>query len=155
MNYIGKVEEFHILGGQPVLEIPQIPEWPRCTLRVNLIQEELDELEEALTNGDLVEVIDALCDLQYVLSGSVLETGFKSIFDLCFDEVHRSNMTKSCDSYELALSESLMFEHACLIDFRQGRYVILHATTKKLLKPSTYSPANLRPIIENFLKQLN
>ena len=55
-------------------------------LRVNLLREELKELEAAIADNDLVEVADALADLQYVLSGAVLEFGlgakFRTLFDL-------------------------------------------------------------------------
>ncbi len=159
-TYIEQVQEFHILGNQPILEIPQIPSEDRCKLRYDLIREELEELKVALAEGDLVEVIDALCDLQFVLSGTVLETGFKNIFDICFGEVSRSNMTKSVATYEEALVEADLFAIKNIvtkIEFRENisRYVILNAVTNKLLKPSTYSPANLRPIVEEFLNKLN
>ena len=38
-----------------------------------LLPEELNELKQAIEDNDLVEIADALCDLQYVLSGAVLE----------------------------------------------------------------------------------
>ncbi len=42
-------------------------------------QEELNELKEAIAQNDLVEVADALADLQYVLSGAVHEFGMSSV----------------------------------------------------------------------------
>jgi predicted HAD superfamily Cof-like phosphohydrolase len=67
------VSEFHKLFDAPILDIPQIPDLKRAKLRVSLIQEELNELQEAIDNNDLVEIADALGDLQYVLSGTILE----------------------------------------------------------------------------------
>ena len=52
---------------------PQIPDAKRVELRVALIAEEFKELQEAIKAGDLVEAADALADLQYVLSGTVVE----------------------------------------------------------------------------------
>ncbi|MCU0431350.1 MAG: nucleoside triphosphate pyrophosphohydrolase family protein, partial [Cytophagaceae bacterium] len=101
-NPVQRVEEFHRLFDHPVLPAPQIPSRERCELRVRLIQEELDELKEALETGDIVGVADALCDIQYVLSGAVLETGFSEKFTTLFEEVHRSNMSKACSSAEEA-----------------------------------------------------
>lgn len=63
-------------------------------LRLQLLQEELAELAEAMANGDLVECLDALADQQYVLDGAILALGMQNIFLDAFKEVHRSNMTK-------------------------------------------------------------
>src|SRR5690606_25647379 len=96
------VAEFHKTFKHPILATPQIPSEQRCKLRVSMIAEELKELEEAIANKDLVEVADALCDIQYVLSGAVLEFGLADKFAALFDEVQRSNMSKACKSIEEA-----------------------------------------------------
>ena len=80
------VAEFHKTFQHPILETPQIPSEARCKLRVSLIAEELKELEEAIAAKDLVEVADALCDIQYVLSGAILEFGMKDKFNTLFEE---------------------------------------------------------------------
>ena len=61
-------------------------------LRVNLIQEELDELKEAIRNNDIIEVADALTDILYVTYGAGHAFGVN--LDKCFDEVQKSNMSK-------------------------------------------------------------
>ena len=63
-------------------------------LRLNLLQEEVDELKEALANGDTVEALDALTDIQYVLDGAYLSLGLHKLKDAAFSEVQRSNMSK-------------------------------------------------------------
>lgn len=63
-------------------------------LRMQLLTEELAELSSALTDGNKTEVLDALCDLQYVLLGAVLTFGYGEVFEAAFQEVHRSNMSK-------------------------------------------------------------
>ena len=96
------VAEFHTLFDAPILDTPQIPDQKIASLRVSLLQEELNELQEAIDNNDLVEVIDALADLQYVLSGAVLEFGLGEKFADVFAEVQRSNMSKACSSLQEA-----------------------------------------------------
>lgn len=89
-----KVQEFHETYGLPVLDEANISDERTNALRINLLAEELDELKEALAEGDLVETLDALIDLQYVLDGAFLSFGLQSVKETAFDEVHRSNMSK-------------------------------------------------------------
>ena len=101
-NCLQDVAAFHRLFGAPVVADPALPDAKRCALRVNLLQEELDEFKAALEAGDVVEAADALADIQYVLAGAVHELGMGSRFKALFDEVHRSNMSKACVSREEA-----------------------------------------------------
>mgnify|MGYP000244358821 FL=1 len=100
IDSLNQVAEFHRTFNAPILDTPQIPSEQRCQLRVSLLQEELDELAQALKDKDLVEVADALCDIQYVLSGAVLEFGLGDKFVELFKEVQRSNMSKACSTEE-------------------------------------------------------
>ena len=61
-------------------------------LRIDLIKEELEELQEAMNNNDLLEVADALTDILYVTYGAGHAFGID--LDKCFDEVQNSNMSK-------------------------------------------------------------
>ncbi len=88
------VQEFHEAFELPVKARPDISDPKTNLLRINLIAEELDELKEALAQGDVVEVLDALTDLQYVLDGAYLSFGLHAMKHKAFDEVHRSNMSK-------------------------------------------------------------
>lgn len=88
------VKEFHETYGLPVLDAPDISDEKTNALRINLLVEELDELKEALEQGDMVEVLDALTDLQYVLDGAYLSFGLQDKKMLAFKEVHSSNMSK-------------------------------------------------------------
>ncbi len=63
-------------------------------LRLQLCQEELGELADALLDEDAVAALDALCDMRYVADGTALTLGLQHVFNQAFDEVHRSNMTK-------------------------------------------------------------
>lgn len=88
------VQEFHEAFDLPVKEQPDINDPKTNRLRINLLAEELEELQEALADGDIVEVLDALTDLQYVLDGAYLSFGLHHVKHAAFDEVHRSNMSK-------------------------------------------------------------
>ena len=61
--------------------------------RVGYILEETGELSAALATGDEVAILDALADLIYVVAGTAVEFGLP--LPEAFDEVHRSNMSKS------------------------------------------------------------
>lgn len=150
LSFTDQVKEFHILMKQPVLEKPQIPSMDRALLRVALIQEELDELKEAIEAGDLLESLDALGDLQYVVSGSVLEFGMEDVFIDAFAEIHRSNMSKACPSLEDAeLTQKHYLEKSVdtYIVERDSKFFVLRKDNHKQLKSITYSPADLKPFL--------
>jgi len=88
------VQEFHETYGLPVEDAQTLSDEKTRQLRINLLAEELDELKEALAQGDLLETLDALIDLQYVLDGAFLSFGLQHVKQAAFDEVHRSNMSK-------------------------------------------------------------
>ena len=87
-----KVKEFMETFGQEVLNKPKFPNDKTIKLRIDLIKEELNELEEAINNNNLVEVADALTDILYVTYGAGHSFGIN--LDACFDEVQNSNMSK-------------------------------------------------------------
>lgn len=91
---IEQVREFHEAFGLPVKSEQDISEDKVNKLRINLLAEEVEELKEALENNDLVEVLDALTDIQYVLDGAYLSFGLQDVKTAAFEEVHRSNMSK-------------------------------------------------------------
>lgn len=78
--------------GQEVHCEPHWPDFNTRELRLELIREEYEELEEAIENRDMVEVADALADLLYVVYGAGHAFGID--LDACFVEVHESNMSK-------------------------------------------------------------
>jgi predicted HAD superfamily Cof-like phosphohydrolase len=153
MNYIKLVEEFHKTFGAPILENPEIPSKERCELRVSLLQEELDELKKAIDDNNLVEITDAICDLQYVLSGAILEFGLGNKFNELFNEVQRSNMSKACDSEREALETLLFYKHKDGTEGYykevEGKWLVYRSQDNKVLKSINYSPANLKDILEN------
>lgn len=148
---LNSVAEFHDMFELPVLESPSIPDERRCALRVSLLQEELEELKEAIQQNDLVGVADALCDLQYVLSGAVLEFGLANKFKSLFDEVQRSNMSKSCATLEIAKATQKYYleekNTPSFIEARDGKYLVYRLSDKKVLKSVAYSEANLQGVL--------
>lgn len=153
LDALNQVKEFHKTFDVPVLKNPEIPSKERCELRISLIQEELNELKEAIENNDIIEIADALCDLQYVLSGTVLEFGFGKNFTKLFDEVQRSNMSKSCETQQEAIATLSHYKKKDKTEGHykelNGKYIVYRKGDNKVLKSINYSPANLKKIIEN------
>ncbi len=145
------VAEFHKTFKHPILPTPAIPDENRCKLRVALIAEELKELEVAILEKDIVEVADALCDIQYVLSGAILEFGLGEKFKTLFDEVQRSNMSKACNSEEEAIATVEHYKRKdgtdCYYKQAEGKWLIYRTADNKTLKSIHYSPADLQGII--------
>lgn len=86
------VEDFMEAFGQDVKMSATLPSRELGELRVDLIAEELEELQEAIRDENIVEIADALTDLLYVVYGAGHAMGID--LDACFEEVHRSNMSK-------------------------------------------------------------
>jgi predicted HAD superfamily Cof-like phosphohydrolase len=144
------VAEFHRTFHLPVLDTPQIPDADRCRLRINLLQEELKELEEAIAANDLVEAADAFADLQYVLSGAILEFGLGEKFRSLFEEVHRSNMSKTCATMEEAEATVAHYEEqgqAGTIEPSGEVFLVYRADDRKVLKNVHYSPADISGVM--------
>lgn len=170
-NYISKVKEFMTLFGQPVVDKPAIMPEDRNKLRIALIFEELKEYAEAsgleeymhglcigsaniydqkesfMKDVNLIEQFDALLDMQYVLSGAVIENGFSDIFDEGFNEVHRSNMSKACKDEEEALDTCEHHKVEAIYNTNSLPIIVYRKADMKVLKSVNYSPANLEPII--------
>ena len=92
MSNFQKVKTFMTTYGQEIKESASFPDENIIELRVKLIKEELEELEQALNDKNLLEVADALTDLLYVTYGAGHSFGID--LDACFEEVQRSNMSK-------------------------------------------------------------
>jgi predicted HAD superfamily Cof-like phosphohydrolase len=146
------VAEFHSTFKHPVLREPSIPSEERCRLRVALLAEELKELEVAILEKDIVEVADALCDIQYVLAGAILEFGLGEKFSQLFEEVQRSNMSKACKSEDEA-RETVEFYRKkdgteCYYLHEGGKWLVYRKADNKTIKSVHYSPADLEKIVK-------
>lgn len=147
------VAEFHRTFQHPILDKPAIPAENRCKLRVALLAEELKELEVAILEKDVVGVADALCDLQYVLCGAILEFGMGEKFASLFEEVQRSNMSKACVTEEEANATIDHYRRKdgteCHFEKKDGKYLIYRTSDNKTLKSINYSPADLDKIVNS------
>lgn len=112
------VAEFHRTFGISTATTPTAQDERTRTLRVRLIQEEFDELKEALEHGNLPAMAKELADLLYVVYGTAVSSGID--MEPVFREVHRSNMSK-VGGHKRA----------------DGKWV----------KPAHYSPAVIEPIL--------
>lgn len=151
-NALNQVAEFHTTFKHPIVEKPAIPSKERCNLRISLLAEELKELQQAVDDNNLIEVADALCDLQYVLAGAILEFGLGEKFKELFDEVHRSNMSKACKSVEEANLTINHYKNTANTESyhkeADGLYLVYRSADNKTLKSVGYSPASLGVILE-------
>jgi len=101
---------------------PSFPEDSVQKLRLDLIEEELEELQYAIDNQNMVDTADALTDLLYVVYGAGHAFGID--LDDCFKEVHQSNLSKLGP------------------DFRP-----IKREDGKVLKPDTYFPPDLKTVL--------
>lgn len=85
------VHEFHTTYGMGIRTEPTL-DIPTRAMRLALILEEAEELREAESNNDFIEMADALADLVYVAYGAAIEHGID--LDDVLAEVQRSNMSK-------------------------------------------------------------
>lgn len=148
------VAEFHRTFHHPIQDAPLIPDERRCNLRVALIAEELKELEVAILEKDIVGVADALADIQYVLSGAILEFGLGNSFKALFEEVQRSNMSKACMSEEEARQTVEHYRKKdgteCYYKEAAGKWLVYRSADNKTMKSINYSPAQLAGIIQGY-----
>ena len=92
MSNFNDVKNFMETYNQEIKQKSEFPDDKIIQLRIDLIQEELDELKLAIEKNDIIEVADALTDILYVTYGAGHSFGIN--LDKCFGEVQRSNMSK-------------------------------------------------------------
>ena len=92
MTNFQKVGVFMKTFGQELKSKSELSNEKINNLRINLINEELEELKNAIKQNDILEVADALTDILYVTYGAGHAFGIN--LDVCFDEVQNSNMSK-------------------------------------------------------------
>jgi predicted HAD superfamily Cof-like phosphohydrolase len=152
------VADFHKTFKHPIVLSPSIPDEKRCKLRIALLAEELKELEVAIQNKDIIEVADAFCDLQYVLSGAILEFGLGDKFKALFEEVQRSNMSKACNTEAEAIKTVQFYLEKdgteCYYKQEDGKWLVYRKQDNKTIKSVDYSPADLKKFLnQNSLKE--
>ncbi len=149
--FISEVEEFNAVMGKPNNYNPVIPDEKEWMFVYNFILEELEEYKHACETGNIVEVLDALCDITYVsLGNGAMLHGLKNKVWPAYQEVQASNLSKACSSEEEAQDtvrvRSEEQKEECHYE-KVGEYYIVYRTRdKKVMKNINY----FRPDLKKF-----
>ena len=153
LPFVDEVEEFNAVMGKPNNYTPVIPDEKEWMFVYNFILEELEEYKHACEQGDIVEVLDALCDIAYVSVGNgTMLHGLKDKLWPAYQEVQASNLSKACLSEEEAQEtvrvRSAEQEEPCHYE-KVGKYFIVYRTRdRKVMKNVNY----FRPDLTQFFK---
>jgi len=153
-----KVVEFNKAFGVPTNTEPQLDIFDKnpklVDYRLALINEEVQELKDAIATKDFTEVVDALSDILYVVLGASTCFGFDA--DKAFDIVHKSNMSKLCKTKEIAMETVKRYKEevpqrydspAYRLSDDNEHWVVYNESTMKILKSYMYTPADFTEIV--------
>jgi predicted HAD superfamily Cof-like phosphohydrolase len=151
--FISEVEEFNAMMGKPNNYNPIIPDEKEWMFVYNFILEELEEYKHACETGNIVEVLDALCDITYVsLGNGTMLHGLKDKVWEAYQEVQASNLSKACSSEEDAQAtvETRSKEQGepCHYEKVGSYYIVYRTRDKKIMKNVNY----FRPDLTQFFK---
>ena len=149
--FVSEVEEFNATMGKPNNYEPVIPEEKEWMFVYNFILEELEEYKDACEAGDIVEVLDALCDIAYVSIGNgAMLHGLKDRLWDAYQEVQASNMSKACVDEEEAqatvLRRSEEQNEGCHFEKVGDYYIVYRTRDRKVMKNINY----FRPDLKQF-----
>ena len=149
VKFVDEVEVFNKTFGKPNNYEPTIPSDKKLTnFVVDFIKEETEELAHAIEEKDIVEVLDAICDLLYVAVGNAtMVFGLKDKLVPAYKEVQASNMSKSCATLQEAMDtiEEREKEHGdCYFRKVGSRYVVYRKRDDKVMKSINYFAPNLK-----------
>ena len=147
--FVDEVEEFNHTMGKPNNYKPTIPTRKEWQFVYDFVLEELEEYREACERGDIVEILDALCDITYVsLGNGAMLHGLKDKVWPAYQEVQASNMSKSCaDETEAELTVKVRSEEQgekCHYEKVGDRFVVYRTRDKKVMKSINYFRPNLK-----------
>ena len=147
--FVDEVETFNATFGKPNNYEPTIPERKEWEFVYNFILEELEEYRQACENGDIVEVLDALCDIAYVsLGNATMLHGLKDKIWPAYQEVQASNLSKACQNEEEAKAtvekRSQEQGEACHYEKVGNKYVVYRSRDRKVMKNINYFRPNLK-----------
>jgi len=149
--FVDEVEEFNATFGKPNNYEPTIPEKKEWQFVYDFVLEELEEYRQACEGGDIVEILDALCDITYVsLGNGVMLHGLKDKIWPAYQEVQASNLSKSCSNEKEAMEtvtiRSKEQNEPCHYEKVGERYVVYRTRDKKVMKSINY----FRPDLNQF-----
>ena len=149
--FVSEVETFNATMGKPNNYEPVIPEENEWMFVYNFILEELEEYKHACETGDIVEILDALCDIAYVSIGNgAMLHGLKDKLWEAYQEVQASNMSKACNSEEEAQQtverRSAEQNEPCHYEKVGDYYIVYRSRDRKVMKNINY----FRPDLKKF-----
>ena len=149
--FVDEVEKFNATFGKPNNYEPTIPEKKEWQFVYDFILEELEEYRQACENGNIVEVLDALCDITYVsLGNGTMLHGLKDKIWPAYQEVQASNLSKACQSQEEAKltveKRSKEQGEPCHWEEVSDMYIVYRTRDRKVMKSINY----FRPDLEKF-----
>ena len=150
--FVSEVEIFNETFKKTNNYEPTMPEEKEWRFVYDFILEELQEYKEACERGDIVEVLDALCDIAYVsLGNGTMLHGLKDKIWPAYQEVQASNLSKACETEKEAVQtvrqrseeqgEECYFEKVA-----EGRYIVYRKRDNKVMKSVNY----FRPDLTKF-----
>ena len=149
--FVDEVEDFNNLMSKPNNYTPTIPEKKEWKFVYDFVLEELEEYKEACEKGDIVEILDALCDIAYVsLGNGTMLHGLKDKIWPAYQEVQASNMSKACKTQEEAEKtvevRSQEQNEPCHWEQVGDMYIVYRTRDRKVMKSLTY----FRPDLKQF-----
>jgi len=149
--FVNEVEDFNELMSKPNNYTPIIPEKKEWQFVYDFVLEELEEYKEACEKGDIVEILDALCDIAYVsLGNGTMLHGLKDKIWPAYQEVQASNMSKACTTQEEAVKtvevRSKEQGEPCHWEQVGDMYIVYRTRDRKVMKSLTY----FRPDLNQF-----
>jgi hypothetical protein len=163
--FVDEVEEFNAVMGKPNNYEANIPERKEWEFVYNFILEELEEYREACEKGDIVEVLDALCDITYVATGNgTMLHGLKDKIWPAYQEVQASNLSKACRTEDEAKATVIQRSgeqgEECHYEKVGDYFIVYRSRDRKVMKNVNYFKPNLKQfftdkeIQKSYLKQI-
>jgi len=151
--FVSEVEEFNSLMNKPNNYVPTIPAKPEWDFVYNFVLEELEEYKHACETENIVEVLDALCDIAYVSIGNgAMLHGLKDKIWPAYMEVQASNLSKACSTQEEAQKtvevRSQEQGESCHYEQVGDKYVVYRTRDRKVMKSINY----FKPDLKQFFK---
>jgi len=154
VQFVNEVEIFNATFGKPNNYVPTIPEKKETDFVYDFCIEEITEYQEACKNGDIVEILDAICDIAYVtLGNATMLHGLKDKIWPAYQEVQASNMSKSCKTEEEATQTITQRAkeqgEECHFEKVGDYYVVYRTRDRKVMKSINY----FRPDLKQFFTE--
>jgi len=148
------VQDFTIAFKHPMLDAPcKTIMFSWVKKRIEFIQSELDELEDAAEKNDIAECLDALLDIDYFLMGTILGLGLQEEYQEGFNIVHSANMAKLCSSEGEVQATISMYSYQSIdttfAEVLPGKWAVYNAQTGKVMKSINYKAPNLSQLFNS------